>query len=116
MADRVARARAEIARLREVAQSATQRGGWEIGYAPTVIATRQDDVLGKMRSQQDTAHIAAWDPVFVLGVLDDADATLDRHRRPHYCPGMSPAGFYNVQPCPDALAVLDRYAPEVDCG
>lgn len=140
---RLEQARAEIARRRSLAESATP-GPWHDCFSvhgdPTVvtdpdraaftvvadISTRPADY-----GRANTWHIAAAaDPVHVLAVLAAADATLDRHARTHTCQARwldddqaaenaAPTTGQYVWPvlhCADAAAVLDLYAPEPSCS
>lgn len=133
MTDRLARARAEIARRRALAEQATP-GPWT--YRPQdgdgvadILAERVPggillDADEDYGAPQCLAHIAANDPTHVLAVLAAADATLDRHARTHLCQARwlnddeaadpDERGHYLWPPlvCADAKSVLDLYAVE----
>lgn len=98
---REARARAEIARRRDLAQEAINPSrSW-----------RQDfcDVDSYSR------FVTANDPAHILKVLDAHLAILDRHT-PIYVETASndvvQCECAQTWPCPDTRAVLDLYAPE----
>ncbi len=132
-ADRVQQAREEIRRRRALAEAATP-GPWEVraGQSPefdlVVVDERGTWGLAEGFYYADATFIAANDPAHVLKGLKKDEKVLDRHapvtvqtgskthggpaefsQRCRYCVGSLGWSY----PCPDALAVLDLYAPEV---
>lgn len=124
---------ADIARRREVAQAATPgpwyaasypahwRGGETTNPDEWIVDSEPGLVTGNVavwHNQAATAaHIAANDPAHVLGVLDDAEAVLRRHRDTGrgsctWCTCARDFPIVIEWPCPDAVRVLDLYAPE----
>lgn len=78
-----------------VAQARQEIARLRMHWLPWLSAIRAENVAG-----------------LFAGVLDDADASLDQHAQsanPDRCTGC----YSDTYPCPDALAVLNRYAPEV---
>jgi hypothetical protein len=123
--ERVRAARDEIARRRALAEAATP-GPWEAGERcvfyggndhPALLNGRTGSLVsdgydgdGGVDTPESAAFIAANDPAHVLGVLDAAEKVLERHARTLSRPLCAWDG--KSWPCPDALAVLDLYAPE----
>lgn len=114
---RVALARADLARRQAIAHAAAHHEPPRTEEQIRAALTR----LTRIRPP-DTAHLAAAASLpYVLGVLTAATATLDRHQLadwydhdpdgPRECACCSYDDRRVEWPCPDALAVLNLYAP-----
>jgi hypothetical protein len=115
--DRVQAAREEIRRRRVLAQAATpgrwttQRGNIVANGCRVAAADDWSGLLDRLPApERNAAFIAANDPAHALTVLDAAEKVLERH-----APMADGFGFCEEcefeYPCPDALAVLNLYAP-----
>jgi hypothetical protein len=120
MSARLEKARAEIARRCEITLAALTTVDDQLLpiSPPTPWHTPHELTRRLMTSQSRTEHIAENSPAHVLAVLTAAAATLDRHaplERPWLLPDerrLCTADRHAMWPCPEALAVLDLYAPD----
>ncbi len=125
--DRVQQAREEIRRCRALAEAAgltADSAGWD-PYGRDVWAVGSSlrggdyplhEVSDRWHDRDAVAlaaFIAANDPEHVLAVLDAAEKVLERHQYDDgWCSRCGVPIDDDMTGCPDALAVLDLYAPE----
>lgn len=96
--------------LQAIADQATWRGGWELGYQDRYIVTRQDDVLGEMRASDDARFAVTFDPPTVTRLL----ALAREHATTHHDADPDVGSEQDAgQVESDLAAVFDAHQPHV---